>query len=135
MQIEHHGAGVGAAGFGARPRALMRGREQWPGCSGHARRSEDAGAGRARLGHLQGRRADSRRADEGAGRRNGGGLSATAAKTSGADAVAVLDEGYYNDPEAVLTFLRLQMHCRRSSAVHALVRFSIRSVLRAAAAG
>ena len=44
------------------------------------------------------------------------------------DAVAVLDGGYYNDPEAVLTFLRLQIRLPAffRGVVHAVVRFCLR---------
>ena len=44
------------------------------------------------------------------------------------DAVAVLDGGYYNDPEAALTFLRLQMRLPAffRGVVHAVVRFCLR---------
>ena len=47
---------------------------------------EDAGAGRSQLGHLQGRRAHPRRADEGAGRRElrRGGLAVAAGRRAGA---------------------------------------------------
>ena len=69
------------------------------------------------LGHLQGRGPDSRRADEGAGRRElrraAGGCCGKA--TQALDAVAVLDGGYYNDPEAVSAFCACK--CLRSSGV------------------
>ena len=44
------------------------------------------------------------------------------------DAVAVQDGGYYNDPEAVLTFLRLQIRLPGilRGVVHAVVRFCLR---------
>ena len=44
------------------------------------------------------------------------------------DAVAVLDGGYYNDPEAVLTFWRLQIRLPAffRGVVHAVVRFCLR---------
>ena len=44
------------------------------------------------------------------------------------DAVAVQDGGYYNDPEAVLTFLRLQIRLPAffRGVVHAVVRFCLR---------
>ena len=44
------------------------------------------------------------------------------------DAVAVLDGGYYNDPEAVLTFLRLRIRLPAffRGVVHAVVRFCLR---------
>ena len=44
------------------------------------------------------------------------------------DAVAVLDGGYYNDPEAVLTFWRLQIRLPAffRGVIHAVVRFCLR---------